>query len=50
MLDLHLFENRQYAFSVAAAALQSLAIFAVNFLLIFYLQGVRGYSPIQAAA
>ncbi|HZC07910.1 MAG TPA: MFS transporter [Ktedonobacterales bacterium] len=49
MLDLHLFENRQYAFSVAAAALQSLAIFAVNFLLIFYLQGVRGNSPIQAA-
>jgi EmrB/QacA subfamily drug resistance transporter len=49
MLDLHLFENRQYAFSVAAAALQSLAIFAVNFLLIFYLQGVRGYTPIQAA-
>lgn len=49
MLDLQLFENRQYAFSVAAAALQSLAIFAVNFLLIFYLQGVRGYSPIQAA-
>jgi len=49
MLDLHLFENRQYAFSVAAAALQSLAVFAVNFLLIFYLQGVRGYSPIQAA-
>ncbi len=49
MLDLHLFENRQYAFSVAAATLQSLAIFAVNFLLIFYLQGVRGYSPIQAA-
>ena len=48
MLDLQLFENRQYAFSVAAA-LQSLAIFAVNFLLIFYLQGVRGYSPIQAA-
>lgn len=49
MLDLHLFENRQYAFSVAAAALQSLAVFAVNFLLIFYLQGVRGNSPIQAA-
>ena len=49
MLDLHLFENRQYAFSVAAAALQSLSVFAVNFLLIFYLQGVRGYSPLTAA-
>ncbi|HZU01378.1 MAG TPA: MFS transporter [Ktedonobacteraceae bacterium] len=49
MLDLHLFDNRQYAFSVAAATLQSLAVFAVNFLLIFYLQGVRGYSPLTAA-
>ncbi|HEX6540653.1 MAG TPA: MFS transporter [Ktedonobacterales bacterium] len=49
MLDLSLFENRTYAFSVAAATLQSLAIFAVNFLLIFYLQGVRGYSPLTAA-
>jgi MFS family permease len=49
MLDLHLFDNRQYGFSVAAATLQSLSVFAVNFLLIFYLQGVRGYSPLIAA-
>ncbi|HEV7126023.1 MAG TPA: MFS transporter [Ktedonobacterales bacterium] len=49
MLDLHLFDNRRYAFSVAAATLQSLAVFAVNFLLIFYLQGVRAYSPLVAA-
>lgn len=49
MLDLHLFDNRRYAFSVAAAALQSLAVFAVNFLLIFYLQGVRAYTPLTAA-
>ncbi len=49
MLDLHLFDNHRYAFSVAAAALQSLSVFAVNFLLIFYLQGVRGYSPLIAA-
>ena len=49
MLDLRLFDNRRYAFSVAAATLQSLAVFAVNFLLIFYLQGVRGYSPLTAA-
>ena len=49
MLDLHLFDNHRYAFSVAAAALQSLSVFAVNFLLIFYLQGVRGYSPLTAA-
>ncbi len=49
MLDLRLFENRRYGFSVAAATLQSLAAFAVNFLLIFYLQGVRGDSPLTAA-
>ena len=49
MLDLRLFANRRYAFSVLAATFQSLAIFAVNFLIIFYLQGVRGYSPLTAA-
>lgn len=49
MLDLRLFNNRLYAFSVAAATLQSLSVFAVNFLLIFYLQGVRGYSPLTTA-
>lgn len=49
MLDLHLFASRRYAFSVLAATFQSLAIFAVNFLVIFYLQGARGYSPLTAA-
>jgi EmrB/QacA subfamily drug resistance transporter len=49
MLDLRLFENHRYAFSVAAATLQSLAVFAVSFLLIFYLQGVRAYTPLKAA-
>lgn len=49
MLDLHLFSNRRYAFSVAAALLQSLAVFAVQFLIVFYLQGVRAYSPLTAA-
>lgn len=49
MLDLSLFASRRYAFSVLAATLQSLAVFAVNFLIIFYLQGVRGYDPLTAA-
>src|SRR5215469_10649740 len=49
MLDLRLFASHEYAFSVAAAALQSLSVFAVNFLLIFYLQGVRGFNPLMAA-
>ena len=29
--------------------IQSLALFAVNFLIVFYLQGVRGYDPLKAA-
>jgi MFS family permease len=49
MLDLQLFASRRYAFSVVAATLQTLALFAMNFLLVFYLQGVRGYSPLTAA-
>lgn len=49
MLDLHLFASQHYTLSVLAATLQSLAVFAVNFLVIFYLQGVRGYSPLTAA-
>ncbi|HEY3992275.1 MAG TPA: MFS transporter, partial [Ktedonobacteraceae bacterium] len=49
MLDLHLFTSSHYTFSVLAATFQSLANFAVNFLIIFYLQGVRGYNPLTAA-
>ena len=49
VLDLSLFQNRVYNFSVLAAMLQSLSMFAVNFLIVFYLQGVRGYSPLTAA-
>jgi EmrB/QacA subfamily drug resistance transporter len=48
-LDLTLFRNRVYNFSVLAAMLQSLAVFAMNFLIVFYLQAVRGYDPLTAA-
>jgi EmrB/QacA subfamily drug resistance transporter len=48
-LDLSLFENRLFDFSVIAAMLQSLAIFASQFLVVFYMQVVRGYSPLMAA-
>ena len=48
-LDLSLFRNRGYSFSVVAAMLQSLAVFAMNFLIVFYLQAVRGYDPLAAA-
>ena len=49
VLDFSLFASRVYNFSVLAAMLQALAVFAVNFLIIFYLQGVRGDSPLAAA-
>ena len=49
VLDLSLFNNRIYNFSVLAAMLQSLAMFATNFLVVFYLQAVRGYDPLTAA-
>ncbi len=48
-LDLTLFRDRVYNFSVLAATIQSLALFAVNFMIVFYLQGVRGSAPLQAA-
>ncbi len=48
-LDLSLFRNRVYTYSVLASMLQSLAVFAMNFLIVFYLQAVRGYDPLTAA-
>ena len=49
VLDLSLFESRVYNSAVLSAMLQALSMFAVNFLIIFYLQGVRGYDPLTAA-
>ncbi|MDE3090989.1 MAG: MFS transporter [Chloroflexota bacterium] len=49
VLDLTLFKNRVYNFSVISAMLQSLGLFAVSFLIVFYLQGVRGYDALTAA-
>ncbi len=49
VLDFSLFRDRVYTFSVVTAMIQSLALFAVNFLIVFYLQGVRGYDPLKAA-
>lgn len=48
-LDPVLFRSRVFDFSVLSASLQSLAMFAVQFLVVFYLQAVRGYSPLTAA-
>jgi EmrB/QacA subfamily drug resistance transporter len=49
VLDLSLFRARIYNLAVAAAMMQALALFAVNFLIVFYLMGVRGLDPLQAA-
>jgi EmrB/QacA subfamily drug resistance transporter len=49
VLDFSLFNNRVYNFSVLSAMIQSLALFAVNFMIIFYLQGVLGYDALKAA-
>lgn len=49
VLDLSLFRDRVYNFSVLAAMMQALAMFSVNFLIVFYLQGVRGYDALTAA-
>ena len=49
VIDFSLFKNRIYNFSVLSAMMQSLALFAVNFLIVFYLQAVRGFDPLKAA-
>lgn len=49
MLDLTLFQYRVLTASVFAALFQALGSFAVMFLVIMYLQGVRGLSPFYAS-
>ncbi len=48
-IDPALFRSRVFAFGTAAATLQSLSMFAVNFLVVFYLQAVTGVTPLAAA-
>jgi EmrB/QacA subfamily drug resistance transporter len=48
-IDPALFRSRVFAFSTAAGTLQSLSMFAVNFLVVFYLQAVLGEPPLTAA-
>ena len=48
-LDFALFGSRVFTYGTCAAMLQSLGIFAVNFLVVFYLQAARGYTPLHAA-
>lgn len=48
-LDIRLFKTKVLTFSLLASFFQSLGNFAVLFLLIMYLQGVRGLSPLHAS-
>ena len=49
ILNFDFFKNRTFACSIVAALLQFLAIFSVNFLLIFYLEGIYGLSALESS-
>jgi EmrB/QacA subfamily drug resistance transporter len=49
IIDFGFFRERAFTLSIAAAFLQSMAIFSVNFLLVFYLEGIYGL-PILTAS
>ncbi len=49
MIDFSFFRNRVFSLSIVTAMLQSLALFSVNFLLIFYLEGIAGLSILTAS-
>jgi EmrB/QacA subfamily drug resistance transporter len=49
ILDFDFFRDRTFSFSIIAAFLQFLAVFSVNFLLIFYLEGVTGLSALESS-
>lgn len=49
ILDFGFFRNRVFALSIVVALLQFLAIFSVNVLLIFYLEGIEGLSALSSA-
>jgi EmrB/QacA subfamily drug resistance transporter len=48
-LDFSLFGSKVFTYGTFAAILQSLGLFAVSFLVVFYLQAARGDSPLHAA-
>ncbi|HET9323464.1 MAG TPA: MFS transporter [Gaiellaceae bacterium] len=50
MLDLSLFQNRTYAGANVAILLVALAMFGVFFFVSLYMQGILGYSAVQAGA
>lgn len=49
IVDFDFFRNGVFSTSILSAMLQSLALFSVNFLLIFYLEGISGLSVLNAS-
>ncbi len=49
MVDMRLFANRVLRYSLSASFLQALGFLSITFLIIMYLQGVRGLDPFRAA-
>ncbi len=49
MLDFDAFKNRVLRFSITASFFQSLGYLSVLFMIIMYLQGVRGLTPLYAS-
>ncbi|TDT95521.1 EmrB/QacA subfamily drug resistance transporter [Streptomyces sp. 846.5] len=48
MLDMDWFRNRHFSAAVVSVGLTFFALMGVTFFGVFYLQSVRGYSPLQA--
>ncbi len=49
IVDFSMFRNRVFTLSITTASIQSLALFAVDFLLVFYLEGIAGLSILTAS-
>ena len=49
VVDFTFFRNRVFTLSIITAMIQSLALFSVNFLLLFYLEGIAGLDVLTAS-
>lgn len=49
VIDLRIFGNKYLSYSLLAAFLQSVGVFASSFILTLYLQGVRGLTPFETS-
>ncbi len=49
VVDFSFFRNRVFTLSIVTAMIQSLALFSVNFLLLFYLEGIAGLNVLTAS-